>query len=326
MSEHEYSSLIEGHTLLQRRVQPLLKIIHQKNEAISQARSKADALLGPYPRPPATGRAHYSPNNIDKAYRHLAKLTAENDLKISLLCKVIAPQAKKSSRLLCSCIYYDLPREVRDMIYGFLHAHETIYVGPEYFDQTKQPCETDRDAHYWDVDYVGADVQREIVESWYRTTLFYFYDKHNNIEVVTKFLNTDRWQLGIKPRHFIRKARFELDASHPPANMRIEDVHEHTTQGIRPLKNLHLLPNHVSFFIRIHTYGDVKQYLLPSEWMQSIVGDLHRSLNALHRAGHKFVVKWPDYEDLEFNRNDCSLSADEWMERLVDAQMRILSA
>lgn len=315
MYEHDLSSRIEDHARLQRHAQPFLKAIQNTDEEIAKVRLNLIKInLRPEYPLADYGRTRPPPSVIEEAYERLAKLITENESRTAELCRMVAPHAKKSCRSLCDRIYYDLPREMRDNIYGFLHGHETIYVGPEYFGQTKQPCETDRDAHYWDLEFVGEDIQREIIESWYRTTLFYFYDKHHNHEVITRFLDTDRWQLGIKPRHFICKTRFELDASQ---SLR-------TTSGIQPLENLHLLPNHVSFFIRIHTYRDVQKDPLTLKCLKRTVRDLHRSLHALRVAGHKYIVQWPDYGNLEFNRDHYDLTVEEWMGRLEAERRRML--
>jgi len=287
----------------------LLKETHEMNDLAEKIKSN----MSHYPI--NTKRSLWSRGGMEEAKSRLqssvASLDTEIEMKNKEMCNMIEPQAQESCRKLCGRIYRLLPRELRDNIYYFVYAHETIYVGPEYFHYTTHPCETDRDAHYWDAGYVGKEVQRELIQSWYQNTLFYFYDKRNNNEVVRKFLDMDRWQLAIKPGNFIRKVRLELDA---------DNVHEHVPMprisGVQPLQHLHLLPNHVSFFIRIHTYSDLMKTPRRTEDLRLTIRDLHTSLNALHAAGHKFVVKWPDYENLEFTWRDCASPVDIWIARL----------
>ncbi|KAF2849508.1 hypothetical protein T440DRAFT_499712 [Plenodomus tracheiphilus IPT5] len=311
MSDKAYSNLIEGHARLQRRAQLqvdnhtiILRAFRDADEEIEQAWSKCN---------------NATKGESSKLHRQVAKWIAENESRNAELRKMIAPQAQKSCHSLCDRVYFDLPREIRDNIYSFLHSHDTIYVGPEYFGQTKQPCESDRGAHYWDVEFVGEEIQRELIESWYRTTLFYFYDRRHNTEVVAQFLDTDRWNLGIKPRYFICKTRFELDASDPDGTLRAHEQRTQPMRGIQPLQNLHLLPNHVSFFLRIHTYRGGFKEPVAVNILQSTVKDLHRRLIAFRTAGHKFVVQWPDYNNLEFTTDDYALEIDVWMERLQAA-------
>lgn len=250
----------------------------------------------------------------------LRKLRSKKALVDAEIIKILEPSAKSECRRLCDGILNGLPREIRDLVYDHVHAHDTIYVGPEYMRGTIEPCESDRGAHYWNLEYVGESMKRELVESWYRNTLFYFYDKKNNAQVAKDFLVTDRWGLGIQPRNFIRNVRFELGRCegklHHYGSLCCADVAQ-TTSLLAPLTDMHLLPNHVSFFIRIHTYGAFSSGCLePLEWRE-IVGALIDNLKDMWKAGHRFVVQWVELDLLEFSSRDCGFSEDDWMAELA---------
>ncbi|KAF1829859.1 hypothetical protein BDW02DRAFT_573596 [Decorospora gaudefroyi] len=243
----------------------------------------------------------------------------------------LASYSKPQCQSICDDVCNRLPREVRDMIYSFTHEHETIYVGPEYLlrTSTQRPCEADRDAHYWDAEYMGVQTQREMVESWYRTTLFYFYDKAHNASVVEQFLVLDRWGLHVKPRDFICRVRFELSAgsvlhgqgdSYPNGPRITCCAMQNVGQRlVEPIQNLHLLPNHVHFFIRIHTYGALQTGCIPKDELSSTVGIIVRRLKELRAAGHRFVVQWPDLGEFELSSGSGTHSPDDWTKRLEDA-------
>lgn len=242
--------------------------------------------------------------------------------------------AKTTCQKLCDTVIHSLPREIRDIIYGYLHQDETIYVGPEYLSNSGQPCESDRGAHYWDPEYVGEAMRAEIVESWYRTTLFYFYDKANNTHVVDQFLVLDRWGLGLKPRDYICRVRFDLGSSE---NQIHGDLPCHGTHvglprcrviGLaesltKPLQSMRQLPNHIHFFIRIHTYRGIELRCLYGEELQKTLEILVKDLKALNAAGHRFIVQWSELMNLEFTSKTVVYDAELWMEEIQEAAKQV---
>lgn len=239
--------------------------------------------------------------------------------------RAIQPFAKTSCLSLCESICNNLPREIRDMIYEYLYDHDTIYVGPEYFTKTTQPCQLSLKAHYWDNEYVGRDMQREIVESWYRTTLFYFYDKAANVKVTQQFLVTDKWGLGIEPRHFFCHARIELCMDNVLHRRRGSPYYDKgpccvvTDAGhklIKSLKNFEGLPNHVEFFIRIHTYNAPETGCMSKEELRDAIRVVVKELETLHQGGHRLILQWPNLDNVELSWKKDSFSVDGWTKRL----------
>ena len=264
------------------------------------------------------GRAsHKDDHSIN---RRISKQKEQKQVVDDRLHKHFEPYAKATCLSLCEKVRIALPREIRDIIYDYLHAHDIIYVGPEYLCKSDQPCESDRGAHYWDAAYVSDAMKLELVESWYRTTLFYFYDKANNIQVVDRFLVTDRWGLDIRPHDFICRVRFDLG---PGDNKLHNTPHCCNVMGLadtltKPLKNLHQLPNYTHFFIRIHTYRGLEFGCLAGEELQRTVESLTSDLKALRAAGHRFILQWPELHDLEFCSKSCGYEPDVWIERIED--------
>jgi hypothetical protein len=236
----------------------------------------------------------------------------------------IRPFAKDACLALCKSIHKALPREIRDMIYGYTHAHDTIYVGPEYFEKTVIPCESDRKAHYWDVEYVGNETRVEMIESWYRTTLFYFYDKASNAKVIEQFLVTDRWACDIKPRDFICRARIDLsvnDVLHSKYERYSSSssccvVQDAGRKLIRPLKHFDQLPNNVEFFIRIQTYNAPQAGCMNMAEVRNAIEVVVNQLKTLQTAGHRIIIQWPDLNNIELSWKTTSLLVPEWTTQL----------
>lgn len=146
--------------------------------------------------------------------------------------------AQDSCRRICQATLQKLPREIRDRIYFYIHGEQVSYIAPGsggkgsprfvrdvgdlvqssvsmryFFDYSPYLayCRS-RDltlAHYLDRRYVGRAMQKEIVQSWFRTGVFQIGDTR----VVRRFLSHD-WKLfGIRPVERMR--RIELFAYSP---------------------------------------------------------------------------------------------------------------
>jgi hypothetical protein len=80
--------------------------------------------------------------------------------------------SKAISRHFCHQVITRLPLELRYLIYENLFTTDYIHVGLQYLTNTGSPCENDQGAHFWNAEYVGKMMYVELVESWYRLSLF----------------------------------------------------------------------------------------------------------------------------------------------------------
>lgn len=125
--------------------------------------------------------------------------------------------AMESSKALCSKIYDQLPREIRDLVYDYLlgcfriRVHGNVFysecccregITPPYF-HSQPASKLDRiaDSHYWCVDIVGKGMQRELAEIWYRNGVF---ELGHQTSLLQRFLTEDRWGLGLSPSKLIK--------------------------------------------------------------------------------------------------------------------------
>lgn len=127
--------------------------------------------------------------------------------------------AKRSCLDLSNKIHNTFPREVRDLIYSHVTGFGAVYIpsqkavpgqkkrhGCSYFDTTSETELRQRsldhvcEDHWWDEDFVGAAMRREIGENYYRSSYFRFGD---NFGIIPRFRVTDQWNLGFLPVSYI---------------------------------------------------------------------------------------------------------------------------
>jgi hypothetical protein len=218
-----------------------------------------------------------------------------------------------------------LPRELRDVVYECLVTPDYVYVGTEYFTNTGLPCEHDRDAHFWSSDYVGDVMKADLVQTWYRTSLFYLWNRAKNYEVISRFLTSDRWGVGLKPHEHIARVRFDLGDSlihqpgvriHYPGGQMQESCLDsrYTAALTAPLKTFlaYGFPDRAHFLIRIHTLGSLETSCLSGELLRETLEAIVADLAKLRAAGQRWTVQWSELPDLEFTSSQRDLTAEGW--------------
>lgn len=128
---------------------------------------------------------------------------------------------------MCSEMVYTLPRELRDMIYGFLHSNHSTRINSQalaarcesiYSDERKPKGEQLEISHphcSWDKRVVGAQFLQEMVESWYmHVTIECFYLLKGSFFDYTKYSG---WDLTLTPSSFVRHVVVKID---------FQDVHK----------------------------------------------------------------------------------------------------
>jgi hypothetical protein len=133
--------------------------------------------------------------------------------------------AKNECREFCNKVHKTFPREIRDIIYGYVTDTNNVAVSEPaskskkssrpvtYFGSTSETqlrlCDYDEEAdHWWDETFVGAEMVREIGENFYRTTCFQFEDK---FDLIPKFRVTDQWNLGFIPAAFVSNVEVSIN-------------------------------------------------------------------------------------------------------------------
>jgi hypothetical protein len=256
---------------------------------------------------------------------HADKNSAEKPIEANVLLEKQVPDqiecyAQAICKSLCQMVTTKLPRELRDLVYEHSITPDIVYVGPQYLTNEGQPCENDRDAHHWDARYVGDAMAVELAQTWYRLSLFYFWQKAKHGEIIERFMKSDRWNFGINPYEHISRVRFDLgdDVLHSRGHF-CTPTAAYPTKLTMPFKMLakFRFPNRVQFLIRIHTYGSLDVGCLSGEDLHHTLEEIIADLKGLMTHNHRFNVQWSELGNLEFGSVDCQLSASSWKEDIA---------
>ena len=80
-------------------------------------------------------------------------------------------QSKQACLSVCLAVQHRLPRELRDMIFGYLLLEDGVHARLFHYYNTLDPKAP---RHYWDKEFTGHATLRELTESWYRSVRFDF--------------------------------------------------------------------------------------------------------------------------------------------------------
>jgi len=246
------------------------------------------------------------------------KLALEGSIQRNL-----EPYAQAICLHLCKKVLVKLPRELRDLVYEYIVTPDYIYAGPQYLTNTGSPCEIDQYAHFWNPQYVGEIMRIELAQMWYRLSLFYFWDRKRNLEVIERFMTYDRWGLGLKPYEHIARVRFDVgdgiihhdNDSKRPRPCISEQYKAILTEPFKKLAQFRF-PNRVQYLIRIHTLGSLENRCFRGDQLHKTLDEIIFQMKALQSAGHRFRVEWSEIDNLEFASKTCTLSSDAWLEEI----------
>jgi hypothetical protein len=263
---------------------------------------------------------------------HIEEVYAQEPILENLIENSLELYSRTACLQLCETLIGKLPRELKDLVAEFLITPDIVYAGPQYLTNEGRPCENDRDAHFWDKDYVGETLSLELIQNWYRLSLFYFWDKSSNDEVIERFMVLDRWGRGIKPNEHIARVRLDLGDGKlhnpywlggPNHNGKPHcDLGGFSSRLVAPLKTLSLIrmPNRIRFLIRVHTLGGLEFGCLNDEHLHETLEELLAELRALRLLGHRFTLQWSEVGNLEFTSSDSTLTADAWKKEIAEVR------
>ena len=268
-----------------------------------------------------TGRSHA------KAKRPAVELKKEKLRIEAALQDKLKTYAKTTCRPICEAVLAELPRELRDFVYESIITPDYIYVGPQYLTNTGVPCDKDPGAFFWNPDYVGEEMRVELVQTWYRTSLFYFWDRSKNSQVIPRFMTFDRWELDLKPHEHLSRVRFDVgdgvfyNEASPPKQV----SRQYAAALTAPFKTLaqFQFPNRVKFLIRIQTLGSVRYARFRDGQFREMLEEIVEDLEKLRSGDHRFHVEWAELDNLEFTSKTGELSAHSWNDRIQKVSLRV---
>ncbi|KAL1801545.1 hypothetical protein ACET3X_001887 [Alternaria dauci] len=130
--------------------------------------------------------------------------------------------AKNDCLEFCHKVYKTFPREIRDIIYGYIiecggvlsfKSVQNSWSELDYFASSSETqyrlgLPTADADHWWKRDFVGAKMVREIGEHYYRSSHFRFEARFSNF---AKFRATDQFNLGFRPVYFVSNVEIVVD-------------------------------------------------------------------------------------------------------------------
>ncbi|KAH7074231.1 hypothetical protein FB567DRAFT_191895 [Paraphoma chrysanthemicola] len=305
-----------------------IEYIHESDAvqlAIKTERAKEPLVKNTYanPPPPSGGVGSTVPS------QRLSYLETRKGIIESCIRDTLKPYAQAICLHFSKKVLSKLPREMRDIVYEYLVTPDYIWVGTEYFTNTGPPCDVQRDAHFWSPAYVGDAMQAEIVQTWYRTSLFYLWNRAKNHELIERFLTQDRWGIGVLPHEHISRLRFDLGDDlihqreirvHVPGRSRQERCldERYVPALTAPLKTVlrFTFPNRAHFLIRIHTLGSLETACLSGTLLDKTLEEILADLKTLKASGQRWTVQWSEMPTLEFTSAERELAVQTWKEAI----------
>lgn len=105
---------------------------------------------------------------------------------------------------LCLAVQKRLPRELRDLIFGYLLLEDGVHARLFHYYNTLDPKAP---RHYWNEEFTGHDMLRELTESWYRSVRF---DLDRSLDFLPHLLAQVDNTLKCTRQQLIGKASFKI--------------------------------------------------------------------------------------------------------------------
>jgi hypothetical protein len=267
---------------------------------------------------------------------HLRRAAKQTILDIARLNREIdyhiRQHAAPACLSLCDLVQDKLPRELRDMIYGFMLEKSYVKIThkdlePDRFDPDiiksletilDSPLECLRDeiihydnvydyAHLFDSDFTDPVTQSEFAESWYRTVTFAIRPKH-----ISKLLEQHRWDGSIEPRSLVK--RIEITA------LLYLATEKYRARFLNSLEHLFQLKAGATITFWL---PKIKPPQLTQESAKPAAEKMafcFETLLRLKHAGYAVIVKSPI--GLEFLVEDEVMTVDGWVQKMLEADLK----
>ena len=227
------------------------------------------------------------------------------------------PIGQQQCRTLCGKLYTVLPRELRGLVYAYAmpqgldndddgvvvrpYSSPPAHCGRNGFCYKRHKCTQGIcSSHIWDADYVGLDVKCELIDFWFRTSVFKF--SHGFDELIP-FVVSDRWNIGISAHSMITRIRLKLC---------IEGLGD-ASKEIDNLLGLRLLKASTNVTIQLDNRTQYKNVLKALDACAMPIGTLRPVISALTSLRFFFVLG-PKGTRIEFE-ND-GTSHQEWLTKM----------
>jgi hypothetical protein len=113
-------------------------------------------------------------------------------------------QSRTECLRVCMAVQKHLPREIRDMIFGYLLLEDGVHARLFHYYNTLDPKAP---RHYWNRNFTGDATLRELTESWYRSVRF---DFDRSLDFLPHLLAQVDTTLQYKRQELVGKASFKI--------------------------------------------------------------------------------------------------------------------
>jgi hypothetical protein len=229
--------------------------------------------------------------------------------------------AKASCRQLCEKVANTLPRELRDDIYGHVHPSQVVEVTTSRptpsdtelgtslsFKEFDSDIQFPKEAYYFQLEYVGHQFRREIIEEWYRNSEFILKDAH----LVGSFCSQSPCTTGVIPSQWIRHVTLEFLVV--PVLLGSGDGIT-IFDSIRALKPLLKCRNRLVITINAKSQVRVAKASQPVRKSTAWVEKVFPMLRRLVKQGHEIRLVLEAGTKLSSPRGDFTLTT--WLDRLA---------
>ncbi|KAL1598160.1 hypothetical protein SLS59_007170 [Nothophoma quercina] len=115
--------------------------------------------------------------------------------------------ARAICRSFCEEVYDRFPREIRDMIYGYIYLEGNIDIVPEYLD-----AESLKQLDHWRyAEFAGSEMHQELGEHFFRLTVFEFGSNMSCLARVPKCRMLDESKIGYVPAYYTMNVQIDIN-------------------------------------------------------------------------------------------------------------------
>ena len=207
--------------------------------------------------------------------------------------QVVAPlehEAKESCQQLCSSIQ-KLPRELRDIIHGYLLLEDGI--SARYYN-TLNPKAPKAPRHYWSSEYIGAATLYELTESWHRSARF---DFDRNLDFLPHLLAQEDSTLRCQRSQLVTKMSFKIhndDLDVWPAADK-NGIPSPRTLLLQNMENLFMLKDSARIYIFLETpppsYSETKNlHERQAQYLRDVLTVIFPVLMRLKEQRYKLAI------------------------------------
>lgn len=232
--------------------------------------------------------------------------------------------SKAAHRRFFEIFHAKLPREVRDLVYHYVHStSEPVRVFAADLDEKTgnlalRHAPLHQSFAYWNADYVGNDVRRELIETFYGCRSFIFAPTFNYpSSPLRQFLETDQCQMGMPPSSFVTNVHLVVDISiHSDFSEQID-----TTQKLEGLLGL---KTGAKICIEFRDFVGNRPMDWPEELIRETLKEAYYTLLQLREAGSQTKVSFALTTGLfELNLQNGEFEVDAWIFRYREAEAGI---